>query len=238
MTKLVILYGRLFLGAVILLAGNASASSIYFADTDKIEFTNDSNLQTYLGLESVPSCRISIFTDRLNQYPWGEDAGKKTSAFPLSDKDWPAVRMPLINRIQAWKKLSLKQKIAALNSDIRSTAAACVIAAEKELQKQIQIDKACVNQGKSYRETKRGKLCLSDFEYAQLQVMEERNDKAEQEKANERMFYSQQQNQLIEEQRNIEKQRARREAWNQINNQIIQSRPKTCVTTGFVTNCF
>jgi len=238
MTKVATFCKTLTLWTAILMAGPASASSIYFADTDKVEFTNDSNPQTYLGLESIPSCRVSIFTDRLNQYPWGKEDGEKTSAFPLADKDWPAVRMPLINRIQAWKKLSLKQKIAALNPDIRSAASTCINVAEKEIQKQNLKEKTCLNQGKTFRDTKRGRLCLSDFEYAQLQVLEEQNAKAEQEKANEKLFYTQQQNQLIEEQRKVEKERARREAWNQINNQIIQSRPKTCVTTGFVTNCF
>lgn len=209
------------------------ASSIYYADTDKLEFINDSNPQTYLSLQSLTSCQVSILSDQANVYPWGKDAGELKNSWPLSDKDWPPVITQLVNRIRSWTKLADKQKIQSLDPSIRAASAACIRAAESEIKKRYQDEKRCLAQNKSFKETSQGKLCLSDFEYAQLKILEEKNTMIEKDKYDQQVFQRQQQERLIKEQREQQQESIRQQKRQSALNMIMNSRPRNCYGSAY-----
>jgi len=209
------------------------ASSVYYADTDRLELINDSYPQTYLSLQSLTSCRVIILSDQGNVYPWGKDAGELKDSWPLSDKDWPPKRLQLVNRIRSWAKLAEKQKIQSLDPSIRATAAACIQAAESEIKQRYKDEKRCLAQNKSFKDTSQGRLCLSDFEYAQLKILEEKNTTIENDKYDQRVFQQQQQERLIQEQREQQQELIKQQQRQSVLNTIMNSRPRYCYGSAY-----
>ena len=212
-----------------------NASSVYYADMDKLEFINDDNPQTYLSLSSSPACQVSLFSDKLNLYPSGKGYGDKKYSVPMSDED--PFRKPVIDKIRAWKSLSSKQKIAALLPNAHGVDTSCILAAEKEFQKeylkQAQVEKLCTAKGKTSRITKRGRLCLSDFEFAQLEILEEKNYKSEQQNYSNQDFHRQQQDQFLEQQRQQHQQNLQQQQGQMVLDMIQRSKPRYCYGTSY-----
>ena len=202
---------------------------------DSLEFINDENPQTYLSLGSSPACQVSLFSDRLNLYPSGKGSGDKKYSVPMSDED--PYRKPVIDKIKAWKSFSSKQKIAALPPNSPAVDTSCILAAEKEFKKeylkQAQVEKSCAGQGKTLRKTKRGSLCLSDFEFAQLEILEEKNYKSEQTNYSNQDFQRQQQDQFLEQQRQQHQQNLQQQRGQMVLDMIQRSKPQYCYGTSY-----
>lgn len=143
------------------------ASSIYYADSDRLEIRNDSVPITYLSMQSDPSCKVYLFTDNANIYPWGKDSPTTTADWPLSDEDWKDRSWILVSRLRAWIALSANQRQKTFPDN------SCTQLVNSSISKRIANEKACSSQGKGYRDTEQGRLCLSDFEYAQIKQAEQ-----------------------------------------------------------------
>jgi hypothetical protein len=163
-----------FYAAVSLVAGSsANASSIYFPSSKSIEIKNDSSNATTLG--ACP--KVTIFTHKANIWPWGESQGAIQGKWSILDKDWTGSRLELVNTIKRWEKLPLAQKLSMVASSLdRENVRKCLEYHEELRAKELaeaEFAKRCRSLGKDVRTTSKGRFCLSDFEYAQIMLLED-----------------------------------------------------------------
>lgn len=163
--------------ASFLLNASAMASAVYYADSDELELVNDSDEYTYVAVRGDSLCKLFLFEDQSNRYPFGEGVGGKVESWPLADDDWNKQR-DMVARLRRWKELSSAQRLAALKAKNSATAKNCLGLVDSVMERENEKQIACARLGKSYRKTEQGRLCLSDFEYAQLEQQKKKVDYA------------------------------------------------------------
>ena len=231
-------------------ASAANASSLLMLKTQEITFVNDSDASTYVG-DLGADCKVRILYDKANKYPYGEEKGEvEGGPFPLYDDDYGPTAQVLVKRLRAWSTKPLAQRIATATPSQQAAFKNCLEQADSHLKQELEkLRKAqaeaadCESGGKKMREVKTKTtwthktemLCLSDFEYASLQKMEE--DRLSRESYQDEMRrYRQEQAAQAERER---KSRAWSNALNAFSNslknmsdQMERSRPVNCYSTG------
>jgi len=244
-------YFYLFVAGVALsMPLSGRASTYYLPLTNEVEIINDDDTGVYLrrtvlqgsqpsfgisGSMPVTSiCAIPIFRSAASRYPWGKDKGDTRGVFLLSDTDYVDPILSVVKRLRLWTKLSLKQKLASIAVANDEGMQNCIESAQADIDNYLKESKMtaeatakCALQGKTIRATPQGKLCLSDFEFAQLQILEEqKNTQEAQRRADE--LYRQELEQAQEKER-------RRQAWSDafrnMSESLRQSAPRNCYGT-------
>ena len=233
-------------GLLLLCGSTANASSLLSLKSQEITFINDSDSSTYVG-DLGAECKVKILYDPANIYPYGKDNGKKEGGpFPLYDDDFGPKTQALVNRLRAWSTKPLQQRITTATPTKQAAFSECLKSADLYLKQELEkLRKAqaeaaeCESNGKKMREIetrttwshKTEMLCLSDFEYASLQRMEE--DRRSRESYQDEMRWRQRQ-----EAARAERERKRR-AWSNALNGISntlkdmqRSQPVNCYSTG------
>jgi len=233
-------------GLLCLGASAANASSLLMLKTQEITFINDSDASTYVG-DLGADCKVRILYDEANKYPYGEEEGEmEAGPFSLHSDNYGPMTQVLVKRLSDWSNKPLNQRIATATPSKQSAFKNCLEEADAHLKEELarakkaQIEsEKCEADGKRMREVKTKTtwsyktetLCLSDFEYASLQKMEE-----------DRVWRQSYQDEMRRRQReqdaNAERERRRR-AWinglNGISNTLKdmqRSQPVNCYSTG------
>jgi hypothetical protein len=180
------------------------ASSVYIAETNDIIFNNDADEFTYIQPSKDIACKAPIIRDPANVYPWGKESSAKTETYSINDGDWKGKSLILVNRIKNWRQVPLEKLLG--NKDLSATNKSCIRQAYQLIEKDVKAEKQCLSQGKSFRNTEAGRLCLSDFEYGQLKIMQDQKQNEQTRLRDQQNFERQQQERAFEEQNKQQRQ--------------------------------
>ena len=132
-------------------------STIYLSDTDELKIANDDDPTTYVSTTKDDKCKLALFEENSNINPYGDNRLAPSAKWPLSDSDWN-IHLPVVTRLRRWKTLSTTPIIDFIREAIDSF-----------IEEGNKKEALCFSQAKTLRTTDQGRLCLSDFEYAQLE---------------------------------------------------------------------
>lgn len=180
------------------------ASSIYIAETNDIIFNSDGDEFTYLQPSKSIECKVPIIRDPANVYPWGKESPTQTETYSLNDDDWKGKSLILVNRIKNWRQIPLQKLLS--NKDLSAASKTCIRQAYQLIEKDVKAENQCLSQGKSFRITEAGRLCLSDFEYGQLKIMQDQKQNEQTSLRDQQNFERQQQERAFEEQKRQQRQ--------------------------------
>jgi hypothetical protein len=180
------------------------ASSVYIAETNDIIFNSDSDEFTYIQPSKDIECKAPIIRDPANVYPWGKESPTKTETYSINDEDWKGKSLILVNRIKNWRQIPLEKLLG--NKDLSATNKTCIRQAYQLIEKDVKAEKQCLSQGKAFRNTESGRLCLSDFEYGQLKIMQNQKQNEQTRLRDQQNFERQQQERAFEEQKRQQRQ--------------------------------
>jgi len=195
---------HVFLPLAILCPNQIKASSVYIAETNDIIFNSDADDFTYIQPSKDIDCKVPIIRDSANVYPWGKESATKTSTYSIDDGDWKGKSFVLVSRIKNWRQIPLENLIG--NKDLSAANKTCIRQAYQLIEKDVKAEKQCMSQGKSFRITEAGRLCLSDFEYGQLKIMQDQKQNEQSRLRNQQNFERQQQERAFEEQNKQQRQ--------------------------------
>ncbi len=176
--------------SLFIVAPASIASSYYNYSKNTIKFVQDNDASTYFDDNFNANCKVKLFYDKANKQPlkiptYNTGYTETTILGVDYSNDYStSLKQTAIqsieSRIQEWLDLPTGKKIARVHPAKQSDFSKCLLNAEARHKEAIATqerkkaeEELCFNQGKKFHHTSRGRLCLSDYEYAQILHSEE-----------------------------------------------------------------